>query len=483
MTSTASADEAPVEQLVLIDRVPIGAVTAALLTLNRPAARNPIDKVTIRLLKNILRELITEDEVAAVIITGAGEAFSAGGDLKGYMSLYQDNEAFRTFMSDFDEVCRILETAPLPTIAMINGTCVAGGLELSLACDFITIADDARVGDGHLRFAQLPGAGGSQRLVRAIGVQRAKHWLYTARLFPAAEAVAAGLAVFSCPAHDLLDRTLTLAAEITELTPQGWRTMKRLVDVAQQNHLEDGLKIEGSTVFEYATSSYDATEGLKAFAERRPPHYLGRSARHRGGPPQTGATGSTDVSAESQGGAATVKWDEMQYAEAGAVTLGVVHREFTLQALEPYRGSPGVQDIIDRIESEGFYDRGVSIYVFQAGTKRDYLRFDCFEAEPHYHYHHLHALRDAGVAIEMGHQQIGGHADSVTMNRNWHQVPFDAAANGDMRAWALERLRTRLPEMLTEAGEPDLARQVDMDAVRTALESAETLVYAHPESQ
>jgi enoyl-CoA hydratase/carnithine racemase len=225
MTSVLPDDEATTEELVLVDRVPIGTATAALLTLNRPGARNPIDKDTIRQLKTILTELIAEGEVAAVIITGAGEAFSAGGDLKGYVSLYQDAGAFRTFMSDFDEVCHLLETAPLLTIAMINGTCVAGGLELSLACDFITIADDARVGDGHLRFAQLPGAGGSQRLVRAIGVQRAKYWLYTARLFPAAEAVAAGLAVFSAPAQHLLDRTLELAAEVTRFTPLGWRTM------------------------------------------------------------------------------------------------------------------------------------------------------------------------------------------------------------------------------------------------------------------
>lgn len=483
MTSTASAGEAVIEEPILVDQLPIGTATAALLTLNRPAARNPIDKETIRLLKNILVELLEEDAVAAVIITGTGEAFSAGGDLKGYVSLYQDADAFHTFMNDFDEVCRILETAPMPTIAMINGTCVAGGLELGLACDFITIADDAQVGDGHLRFAQLPGAGGSQRLVRAIGVQRAKYWLYTARLFPAAEAVAAGLAVFSCPAHDLLERTLALATEISELTPHGWRTMKRLVDVAQQNHLDDGLKIESSTVFEYATSSPDAAEGLKAFAERRAPRYLGRSARPHSGPFPIDARGGADVTVESAEGAATVKWDEMQYVEAGVVTIGVVHREFTLQSLEPYRGSPGVQEIVDRIENEGFYDRGVSVYVFQAGTKRDYLRFDCFEAEPHYHYHHLYALQDAGVPIEMRHQPIARHAESVTMNGFWHQLPFDSAANGDMRTWTLDRLRTRLPDMLAEAGEPDLAAQVDMDLVRAALVTAEALVYAQPQGQ
>ena len=179
----------------------------------------------------------------------------------------------------------------------------------------------------------------------------------------------------------------------------------------------------------------------------------------------------------------TVHWDEMRSIDAGAVTIGVVHREFTLESLEPYKESPGVQEIIDRIKNEGFYDRGVSVYVYQSGTKRDYLRFDCFEAEPHYHYHHLHALRDAGAAIEMAHQQISGHAESITMNGFWHQLPFDSAANGDIRAWALDRLRTRLPEMLTEAGEPGLAARVDMDLVRAALAGAEPLVYAVPQGR
>jgi len=277
MTSAAAADQEMANELILVTQVPLGdASVAALLTLNRPDSRNPIDKVTIGLLKTILSDLIDEGDVAAVILTGAGDAFSAGGDLKGYRNLYRNPASFQTFMQDFDEVCRILETAPFLTIAMINGTCVAGGLELSLACDFITIADEARVGDGHLRFAQLPGAGGSQRLVRAIGVQRAKYWLYTARLFPAAEAVAAGLAVFSAPVAELPERTLALAAEVTELTPLGWRTMKQLVDVAQHTHLPEGLRIESRMVFEYATSSHDASEGLKAFAERRPARYLGR---------------------------------------------------------------------------------------------------------------------------------------------------------------------------------------------------------------
>lgn len=181
---------------------------------------------------------------------------------------------------------------------------------------------------------------------------------------------------------------------------------------------------------------------------------------------------------DANGSTITMKFEEMRLVEAGVVTFGVVHREFTLASMEPYQGSAGVQEIIDRINDEGFFDQGVSVYVFEAGTKRDYLRFDCFEVEPHYHYHHLHSLKDAGEQIELGYQKIAGHADSVTMNGFWHQVPFDSAANGDIRAWALDRLQNRLPEMLAEAGEADFAKGVDMDLVRAALVEVGAMVYA-----
>src|SRR5260370_36342564 len=137
MTSAAAADQEMANELNLVTQVPLGdASVAALLTLKRTDSRNPIDKVTIGLLKTILSDLIDEGDVAAVILTGAGDAFSAGGDLKGYRALYRNPASFKTFMKDFDEVCRILETAPFLTIAMINRTSAAARLGLSRASDF-----------------------------------------------------------------------------------------------------------------------------------------------------------------------------------------------------------------------------------------------------------------------------------------------------------------------------------------------------------
>lgn len=172
--------------------------------------------------------------------------------------------------------------------------------------------------------------------------------------------------------------------------------------------------------------------------------------------------------------------EEKRSFPAGAVTLEIVHREFTEAAMEKYEGRPGVAELLAKIRDEGYYDKGVSVYVNEAGTGRDYLRFDCFEVEPHYHYHHLHDLQAANVPIELAYQRIAGHAESVVMNGFWHQVPFDRAANGDIRDWVLEKLRTRLPEMLREAGATALADQLDLDLVRAALAEMAPYLYLTP---
>ena len=178
--------------------------------------------------------------------------------------------------------------------------------------------------------------------------------------------------------------------------------------------------------------------------------------------------------------ALTIPFAEFRYVPAGAITFGVIHREFTEQSMAPYVGRPGVDELLDKIRNEGFYDRGPSVYVNDATNDRDYLRFDCQEQEPHYHYHHLYALQDAGIPITMEYQKIAGQADNVTMNGHWHQVTYDAAANGDMREWVMDKQAHRLPEMLTQAGEPALAAKLNMGFVHAALPEVRRLVFAHP---
>lgn len=253
----------------------VGEYQVALLTLNRPAERNPINAQVLATLEDQLSDLVGDDGPDAIIITGAGQAFSAGGDLKAYERIYTDRSAFESLLLAWERVCDVLETCSALTVAMVNGACVAGGLELALACDLVTIADSALMGDGHVRFLQLPGAGGSQRLIRAIGVARAKQWLLTGRLFTAHEAVAAGLAMASFPADELEARTLELVAKSLSGSRINTRTMKQLIRIAQENELRIGLALEREAVLDYAFKTDEARRGLRIFADRPRPHPAG----------------------------------------------------------------------------------------------------------------------------------------------------------------------------------------------------------------
>jgi enoyl-CoA hydratase len=211
----------------------------------------------------------------AMAITGAGPSFSSGGDLKGYQDLFRDRPRFERFVASFSRVCNLIERSSIPTAAMVNGTCMAGGMELALSCDLITVAEEAKIGDGHLRFSQMPGSG-AQRLVKAIGLQRARHWLLSGDLHTGAEAVEAGLAIGTVPLDGLREYTVAELARICRASPLALAQVKHLIITAQTKTLDEGLEIEARTAVEYATGSEDALEGITAFAERREPRFAGR---------------------------------------------------------------------------------------------------------------------------------------------------------------------------------------------------------------
>lgn len=247
---------------------------AAILTLNRPELHNPVDEPTIAALEQALQRIVDGGEHRAVIVTGAGSSFSSGGDLKGYQALFRDRARFEAFVEAFGRVCLLLERSPVLTVAMVNGTCMAGGMELALSCDLMMIAEEARIGDGHMKFSQMPGSG-CQRLVRAIGVQRARHWLYSGDLHTAAEAVEAGLAVRAVPAAELHQATLEEVARLCRSSPIAMRMLKELVVAALTLPLDEGLALEEQAAVRYATGTNDSIEGITAFAERRPPRFTG----------------------------------------------------------------------------------------------------------------------------------------------------------------------------------------------------------------
>ena len=243
----------------------------ARLTLARPEKLNPLDWATVKELRAAIALIDTRPEVSFVVVTGQGRSFSAGGDLEGYLHLYARPHEFAAFLDDFWKMLTAIEASPKIYISAVNGHCVAGGIELLLACDLAVAAEGAKIGDGHLNFGQLPGAGGSQRLPRAVGLLRAKHMMLTGNLLSAAEAERIGLV--GAVASDLEAAVAELIAGMSQKSRVGLRGAKHLANLTLSLDLDAGLKAEIAYVHAYATTEPDATEGLVAFKEKRRPAF------------------------------------------------------------------------------------------------------------------------------------------------------------------------------------------------------------------
>ena len=245
----------------------------ATVTLNRPAQMNPLDKETVKDLLACIRRIESDSTTRVVVITGSGKAFSAGGDLEGYLSLYRTPDAFRAFLDDLHTLLVGFEKSDRIVIAAVNGWCLAGGIELMLACDLAVASDQARIGDAHLNYGQLPGAGGSQRLPRAIGAPRAKDIILTGRSVDATEALHLGLISRVFPHDRLMEETRKLANEIMERSPVGLKGAKCLINEGINMPFAQALRFEIDFVHRYATTCPDAYEGLLAFRDKRTPRF------------------------------------------------------------------------------------------------------------------------------------------------------------------------------------------------------------------
>lgn len=267
MMDKATAAQA---RVILEETAPV-----AQLRLNRPKERNPLDWATIKELRAAVARIDANPDIRMVVVSGAGGTFSAGGDLKGYVDLYQKPDEFRAFLEDFNQLLEHMERSKKIFIAVVQGFCVAGGVELLLACDISIAVASARIGDGHVNFGQLPGAGGSQRLLRTIGPLKTKLLMMTGDLIPAAEAYALGLLSKVVP-DDQLDATLeALLAKMLAASQAGLSGAKHLINQGMQLEFHDSLRMELEYVHNYATTHPDATEGLVAFAEKRKPRFSG----------------------------------------------------------------------------------------------------------------------------------------------------------------------------------------------------------------
>lgn len=249
----------------------------ALVTMNRPDDMNPLDWETSRRLREVFDELGEDPDVRVVAVTGAGRAFSAGGDMKRYQQLQRDRAAFPRFLQDFHDLTERIAEYPKPYIALVNGVAVAGGIELILACDLAIAGASARIGDAHLPFGQMGGGGVLTFLPRAVGPARARELVFSGRLLTPEEALDWGLVSRVVPDDELLDAGWAFAADVARKSPLAVANAKRVMNAAwwEGTGVSAGLRLEREVTAHYCITSDDAFEGLVAFAEKRRPAFKG----------------------------------------------------------------------------------------------------------------------------------------------------------------------------------------------------------------
>jgi len=249
----------------------------AWLTLNRPEAMNAMSPALTEGLVDAIDAVERDDTVSAVVITGAGRAFSAGGDLKSFREAVSAGqfEGFVERLRQSQAMFRRVEQLARPVIAAVNGYAVAGGLELILCCDLVIAAESAMIGDGHAKYGIIPGGGSTARLPRKVPVNVAKMLLLTGELWPARNLLAAGLVNQVVPDGELRATVAALAARLARNSPLGLKLIKRLVNDGLDQPVELAARAELGA-FESYVRSDDFREGLAAFAEKRTPRFSGR---------------------------------------------------------------------------------------------------------------------------------------------------------------------------------------------------------------
>ena len=251
---------------------------AVVITLSRPDCLNAIDWEMLRQLDSTIDALSDREDLCCVLVTGAGRAFSAGGDLKSYIELQRDSVAFPQFVSDVHRVFGRLRELPVPVVALVNGVTAAGGLELLLNCDLALVARSALIGDGHLNFGQMGGGGVLTLLPRVVGLQRASELIFSGRFLSSEEAVDWGLAIRCVDDEALLESGLTFARQVAAKSPLALANAKAVLQGlwSTNGDLTSGLQVERERNDVYCLTSEDAPEGLHAFLEKRPPRFHGR---------------------------------------------------------------------------------------------------------------------------------------------------------------------------------------------------------------
>ena len=244
----------------------------ALVTIDRPDSLNALSFALVAELLAVLRALDADPACRCIVLAGAGSrAFAAGADIRELAVQTPESLTAGDAFADWDALRQI----GLPIIAAVRGYALGGGCELAMTCDLIVAGEDARFGQPEITLGVIPGAGGTQRLTRAIGKARAMDLILTGRAITAREAETAGLVSRVVPAEETLDRALELAGRIAGMPPIAVRAAKAMVNRAADTMLTDGLAEERKAFFDLFGTD-DQTEGMAAFLDKRAPIWQGR---------------------------------------------------------------------------------------------------------------------------------------------------------------------------------------------------------------
>ena len=244
----------------------------AVITLNRPQVLNALNDELMNELGKALLGFDTDDNIGCIIVTGSEKAFAAGADI-ATMAKYGFADVYRSgFISrNWEEIKKVRK----PVIAAVSGYALGGGCELAMMCDTIMAADNAKFAQPEIKLGIIPGAGGTQRLPRAVSKAKAMDLALTGRMMDAAEAERSGLVSRVLPLADLVPEALKAAATIAGFSRPAVMMAKEAVNRAYETTLAEGIRFE-RRVFHATFATQDQKEGMAAFVEKRPPHFTNR---------------------------------------------------------------------------------------------------------------------------------------------------------------------------------------------------------------
>jgi enoyl-CoA hydratase len=244
---------------------PVGIVTIA-----RPERRNALNLQVKREIIEHMQDLGQDAEISAIVLTGEGGCFVAGTDISEMADMRPSDHV----RLDTDRVFHVVRQSPKPVIAAVEGYALGGGCELALACDIIVAAEDARFGQPEIRVGIMPGAGGTQRLLRAAGRYKTLLWTLTGDMISARDAFAANFVSVLVPKDTALDRSVQLAQQVATMPPLAVQAIREAIRLGADVPLESALALE-RRLFERLFDTQDQKEGMRAFIEKRSATYQG----------------------------------------------------------------------------------------------------------------------------------------------------------------------------------------------------------------